>query len=225
MRAARRPRAVAFDVIETLFSLEAVGRALEEEGAGPRALEVFFGRLLRDGFALAAARSYAPFGHVAREALAVTAPGLDEPARRRVLSAFASLSPHGDVRPALERLAAEAVPVAALANGSAETIGGLLREARLEGLVGRVISVDEVGVWKPAPTPYLHAAATLGVEPGQLAMVAVHAWDVHGAVRAGLVGGWASRLEGTYPPTFDAPDVQGADLRQVVDGLLALPDD
>src|SRR5687767_9575822 len=181
MRAPRRPRAVAFDVVETLFSLEAVGRALDAEGAGPRALEMFFGRLLRDGFALAASRSYAPFGHVAREALAATAPGLDERARRRVLSAFGALAPHGDARPALERLAAEAVPVAALANGSAETIGRLLRSAGIEGLVGRVISADEVGVWKPAPTPYLHAAATLGVEPRELALVAVHAWDVHGA--------------------------------------------
>jgi 2-haloacid dehalogenase len=225
MRAPRRPRAVAFDVVETLFSLEAVGRALDAEGAGPRALEVFFGRLLRDGFALAASRGYAPFGHVAREALAATAPGLDELARRRVLSAFSSLTPHGDVRPALERLAAEAVPVATLTNGSAETTGRLLGAAGLEGLVGRVISVDEVGVWKPAPTPYVHAAGALGVEPHRLAMVAVHAWDVHGAVRAGLVGGWASRHEGTYPPTFDPPDVSGVDLADVVDGLLALPDD
>ena len=142
-----------------------------------------------------------------------------------MLSAFASLAPHGDARAALERLAGEAVPVAALANGSAETIGGLLRAAGLEGLVDRVISVDEVGVWKPAPTPYLHAASTLGVEPRELALVAVHAWDVHGAVRAGLVGGWVSRLEGTYPPTFDPPDVTGAYLVEVVDGLLALPRD
>lgn len=221
----RRPRAVAFDVVETMFSLDAVGRALAEEGAGPRALEVFFGRLLRDGFALAATRRFAPFGQVAYEALAATAPGLDPAARRRVVDAFSSLTAHSEVRPALERLAAEALPVVALTNGSAETTGRLLRAAGLEGLVGRVISVDEVGVWKPAAAPYRHAAAVLGLEPQQLAMVAVHAWDVHGAVRAGLVGGWASRLEGSYPPTFDPPDVSGDDLVEVVTGLLALPDD
>jgi 2-haloacid dehalogenase len=54
-------------------------------------------------------------------------------------------------------------------------------------------------------------------------MVAAHAWDVHGAVRAGLVGGWASRLEGSYPRTFDTPDVEGADLVEVLAALLALP--
>jgi 2-haloacid dehalogenase len=216
---------VAFDVVETMFSLDAVGHALAEEGAGPRALEVFFGRLLRDGFALAASRSFAPFGHLAHEALAATASGLGPAARRRVVDAFSSLTAHGDVRPALERLGAESRPVVALTNGSAATTGWLLRAAGLEGLVGRVISVDEVAVWKPAAAPYRHTAAVVGVEPGQLAMVAVHAWDVHGAVRAGLVGGWASRLEGSYPPTFDPPDVTGADLVEVVAGLLALPDD
>jgi len=39
------------------------------------------------------------------------------------------------------------------------------------------------------------------------------------------VGGWACRHEGAYPPTFDPPDVSGVDLADVVDGLLALPDD
>jgi len=219
----RRPRAVVFDVVETMFSLDAVSRALDREGAGPRALEVFFCRLLRDGFALATTRGFAPFARVADEALAATAPSLDPAARRQVIDAFSSLTPYGDVRPALARLGGEPLPVATLTNGSAETTARLLRSAQLDGLVDRVISIDEVRVWKPAPAPYRHAAALLGVEPGQLAMVAVHAWDVHGALRAGLVGGWASRLEGDYPPMFDPPDVTGADLVEVVDGLLALP--
>jgi 2-haloacid dehalogenase len=64
---------VAFDVVETMFSLEVVGRTLADEGAGPRALDVFFGRLLRDGFALAASGTYAPFGQVAHAALTATA--------------------------------------------------------------------------------------------------------------------------------------------------------
>jgi 2-haloacid dehalogenase len=163
------------------------------------------------------------FGQVAQGALIAAAPGLDVAARSRVLAAFSSLLPHADVRPALERLTAEAVPVVALTNGPAGTTQGLLRAAGLEGLVARVISIDEVGRWKPAAAPYRHAAAALDVEPKQLGMVAVHAWDVHGAVRVGLVGGWASRLEGSYPPTFDTPDVEGADLVEVVAALLALP--
>ena len=87
-----------------------------------------------------------------------------------------------------------------------------------------MISVQEAGTWKPAPVVYRHAASVLGVEPGRLALVAAHAWDCHGASRAGLVTGWVSRPERDYSPIFAPPDVTGADLTEVADGLLDLPD-
>jgi 2-haloacid dehalogenase len=55
-------------------------------------------------------------------------------------------------------------------------------------------------------------------------MVAVHAWDVHGAVRAGFHRCVGSCLEGAYPPTFDPPDGPGRDLVEVIEGLAALTD-
>ena len=70
---------------------------------------------------------------------------------------------------------------------------------------------------------YRHAASVLGVESGQLALVSAHAWDCHGASRAGLVTGWVSRLEREYSPIFSQPDVTGADLTEVADRLLDLP--
>ena len=51
-----------------------------------------------------------------------------------------------------------------------------------------------------------------------------HAWDCHGASRAGLVAGWVSRLEREYSPIFAPPDVTGADLTEVAHGLLGLPE-
>ncbi len=225
MVAATKPRAVAFDVVETLVSLDAVAAVLDELGVGPYALERMFSRMLRDGFALAASDAYKPFREVADGALAAVAPALTARQRTQVLAALARLDAHPDARPALERLRRAGVPVAALTNGAAATTTALLERADLDPLVGRVISVDEVQTWKPAPAPYRHAAAVMGVEPRRLALVAVHGWDVHGAHRAGLVTGWAARLEGTFPATFDPPDVTGADLVEVVDGLLGLPDD
>jgi 2-haloacid dehalogenase len=87
----------------------------------------------------------------------------------------------------------------------------------------RVMTVAEVGRWKPPAIVYRYAAEWLGVPPGRLALVAAHAWDCHGAKRAGLVTGWVSRLEGRYPPVFAPPDVAGATLEEVADGLLGLP--
>ena len=53
--------------------------------------------------------------------------------------------------------------------------------------------------------------------------MAVHAWDCHGAKRAGLTTGWESRLEHRYGTLFAQPDVTGTDLAEVADGLLSLP--
>jgi 2-haloacid dehalogenase len=216
---------VAVDVVETLVSLDAVAAVLEDLGVGPHALDRFFTRLLRDGFALAASGAYRPFREVADGALAAVAPVLTAPQRTEVLAAFSRLDAHPDARPALERLHRAGVPVVALTNGAAATAATLLERAGLDALVDRVISIDEVRTWKPAPAPYRYAADLMGVEPRRLAHVAVHGWDVHGAQRAGLVTGWASRLESTLPAVFDPPDVAGADLVEVADRLLGMPDD
>ncbi|MGH9192801.1 MAG: HAD family hydrolase [Acidimicrobiales bacterium] len=225
MPAARRPWAVAVDVVETLVSLDAVAVALEDHGLGPDAGGWLFSRLLRDGFALACSGAYRPFHDVADSALAAMAPALAASQRRAVLAAFSRLDAHADARPALEDLRGAGLRVVALTNGAASTTAALLERTGLDALVPRVISIDEVQAWKPAPAPYLHAAEVLGVEPRRLALMAVHSWDVHGAHRAGLVTGWASRREGVFSAAFDPPDVTGDDLVEVADRLLDLPDD
>lgn len=77
-----RPTAIAFDVVETLFSLEALDAPLAAIGAPPGLRELWFTRLLRDGFALAAADSYVPFAQVADGALASVLPTATSEQRR-----------------------------------------------------------------------------------------------------------------------------------------------
>ena len=53
-----RPHVVAFDVIETLFSLEPLRARFEQAQLPPDALELWFAKTLRDGFALASASTW-----------------------------------------------------------------------------------------------------------------------------------------------------------------------
>ena len=217
---ARRPTVVAFDVIETLFSLAPVDDALRPLDVR---LDLFFARLLRDGFALAAAGSYRPFRDVARSTLAGLRPGIGDDAIEAVLDAFGRLPAHPDAQPAFQLLVDNDLTVVTLSNGGAGTTRRLLETAGLAPYVERVVSIDEAAAWKPAPHPYRRLAEVLGLDPRRVAMVAVHAWDVHGAGQAGFVTGWAARLEGHYPAVFDPPDVSGPDLVAVAGGLLTLP--
>lgn len=219
---ALRPQVIAFDVNETVFSLQAVGRALDRVGAPDGTLQRWFRQVLSDGFALTCAGDFVAFRDLARGTL--TRMLDDEPAAAHVLDAFATLDPHPDVRPALERLAAAGVPAVTLTNGHADMTEHLLARAGLRDLVARCHDVGDVGRWKPAAEAYLHCARRNDVAPQRLGMVAVHSWDIHGARSAGLVTGYASRHEGAAVPHFRLAHVTADDLRGVIEGLLALPE-
>jgi hypothetical protein len=67
------------------------------------------------------------------------------------------------------------------------------------------MSVDDIRVWEAGAGP----VPAHGVVPSGAPVAGdgrVHARDVHGGTRAELAPGWASRLKGAYPPTFDPPD-------------------
>ncbi len=213
-----RPRIVAFDVIETTFSLEALRPRLARLGLRPSALEPWFARTLRDAFALAATGVYAGFADIASDTLltltaehAIMANG---PALKSVLDGFAELEPQPDATAAFRTLEAAGIGIVALSNGAAETTQRLLDRAGLAGFVQHVVSIAEIRAWKPLPAIYLHAAKRAGVAPGEMALVATHAWDVHGAKRAGLMTGFVARGQ-VFPSTMVLPDVVGESLAEV----------
>jgi len=222
-----RPKVVAFDVIETLFDLAPIGKRLEVAGLKESLLPVWFARMLRDAFALEVSGAFKPFPEVAAGALKVLMDehGVkpDDGKVKEVLAGFAELPAHPDVRPAFERLKEAGVRAVTLTNGTAETTKEMLDGAGLTGLVERSIAIDEVKHWKPAKEVYLHAAKVTNVATDELALVAAHAWDTHGAGRAGLTTGWVGRKGKLFPPAMDAPHVRGETLVDVVTKLLSLP--
>jgi 2-haloacid dehalogenase len=221
--AGRMVDCVAFDVNETLFSLERLGSAFAEVGLEPAQVPLWFARLLRDGFALTAMGGYAPFAEVAADALRSLDPaGVDDAAVARVLAGFRELDPHPDVLPALQVLGDAGVPAVTLTNGGVELVRLLLERAGLSGYVQRCLSVDAVRRFKPAPEPYRYAAAELGVEAARIALVAAHPWDCAGARTAGLRAGWVNRHGEPWPGVFAPPDVTASDLPAAVIGLLDL---
>lgn len=219
------PKAVALDIIETTFSLEAVRAALVQLGFPGNSLEVWFARTLRDAFALATTDSFAPFGALFDSNLEELARShsiaLAKQQKERVLEQFAALAAHPDAAQALQMLRDASIPVFALTNGAAANTEKLLDRADLKGFVAGVISVDEIRQFKPRREIYHHAAGIAGVLPSELALMAAHAWDIHGAKQAGLLAGFVARGQ-RYPSAMTPPDVLGTSLIEVARGLLRL---
>ena len=219
-----RPRAVAFDVVETLMSLEPLREQFARVGLPATALERWFDRMLRDAMALTLAGDHVPFPAVARGSLQVVGGAeLDDDQVQQVLEAFGQLPAQPDAEPAIRALVEAGVTVACVSNGARQSTQAFLERSGLDDLVAEVVSVDEVGRWKPAPEVYRHTVETLRSTPEQVALVAVHAFDCHGAHAADLTTGWASRLEQRYADVFHPADVEGEDLVAVAERLLALP--
>jgi 2-haloacid dehalogenase len=217
----RRPAVVAFDVMETLVSLEPLRARLTDSGQPPGLLEAWYTRTLRDGMALSATGDYAEFAEVADAALrGLTHYTISDDQVAYVMAGFDELPAFPDALPAVTRLAEAGLRVACLTNGSASFTTSFVERAGLR--VDRIISVGEVYRWKPASVVYLYAAEVLGVSPDRMALVAAHDWDCHGAKRAGLTTGWVSRKAGGFGAPFAPPDVRGEDLTEVAAKLLAL---
>ena len=218
----RRPEVIAFDVNETLLDLAPVRVELVEAGQPADLLETVFARTLLTGFAAAVVGSWCRFRDAFDTALA-QATDLDAGRRSTVADAFAELSPHPDVEPALRSLADAGVRVVTLSHGSPGVAEAGLARGGVTPLVERSLSSESIRAWKPSREVYLWAAGVCGVAPDRLAIVAAHGWDVLGAQRAGLTGAWFPRGERSYPAVYEAPHVQAGDLRGAVEGLLALP--
>src|SRR5580698_1666651 len=189
-----RPAVVAFDVIETLMSLEPLRERLTEIGQPSHLLEAWYTRTLRDGMALSAAGDFVPFTDVAEAALhGITSYTVSDEQVAQIMAGFSELPAFPDALPAITTLTEAGVRVACLTNGSAYLTSSFVNRTGLGSLVDRVISVGEVYRWKPAGVVYLYAASVMDVSPDRMAMVTTHDWDCHGAKRAGLTTGWVSR--------------------------------
>ena len=218
-----RPAVVAFDVIETLMSIEPLRERLTAAGQPPHLLEAWYTRTLRDGMALSATGDYVAFTDVAESALrGLTNYSLSDEQVAQIMAGFTELPAFPDAVPAITALTEAGVRVACLTNGSAYLASSFVNRSGLGALVDRVITVGEVFRWKPAGVVYRYAAEVMDVPAERMALVAAHDWDCHGAKRAGLTTGWVNRKSGGFGAPFAPPDVVGDDLTEVVSKLLAL---
>ena len=91
-----------------------------------------------------------------------------------------------DVPDALEALIGAGHELAVFSNGTAAQLGSILAETGIAGYFSAVISVDEVGIFKPAPAVYEHAARRLGRAIGDVWLVSANPFDAAGAKAAGM---------------------------------------
>jgi 2-haloacid dehalogenase len=217
----RRPDVVLFDVFGTLLRLDPLAGRFAEVGRPEHEFELFFARVLRDGMAFSLAGKAPSFAAVAANQLRITS-RLDEDAISYVLAGFSELPAQLDAPAAIEAFRVGGIPCYGFTHGSPEIAEASLSHAGLAGRLEGVLSAQSIHSFKPPPRVYEWACELLGSPRERTALVAVHSWDTHGAVCAGLLAGLATRQEGLVPEIIEPPHVAAPGLDAVAAGLLAL---
>jgi 2-haloacid dehalogenase len=191
-------RACVFDAYGTLLDTGAP-IAAEAAALGPLAAELaalWRRKQLEYTWLRSLMRRHADFETVTADALdhSLEALGVADPAlRARLLAAYRRLTAFADVLPALRGLLAQGMRTAILSNATPGLLADGLAAAGLADLVDPVLSVEEVGVFKPAPEVYRLATSRLGLAAAEIAFVSANGWDVHGAASFGLRSIWVDR--------------------------------
>lgn len=219
-------RVIVFDVNETLLDLQALDPYFARVFGAASVRQAWFSQMIQSALVSLVTDAYADFGAIGRAALDMTAARqgvtLTDDDRQQLLGGIRSLPPHPEVAASLARLRNAGLRLAALTNSTAQVANAQLSNAGLAEYFEQILSADAVQRLKPAAEPYRMAAARLGVDIGQIRMVAAHAWDVAGALRAGCAAAFVARPGKVLDPLAPAPDVVGADLREVANKILAV---
>ena len=112
-----------------------------------------------------------------------------------------------DLEAALASCRAAGYRLVTLTNGAVSVADRLLGAAGVRAEFEALLSVDDAGAWKPSRAAYSYAARVCGVRPADMLLVAVHPWDIDGAVRAGLRAAWVNRAGLPYPSYFTLPSI------------------
>ena len=218
-------RVCVFDVNETLLDLAALDPLFEKTFGDAGVRRSWFSQVLQSAFVATITDTYSGFGAIGAAALEMTAERegvrLSEEDRRAILGGMRELPPHPEVPAALDLLRDAGLRLAALTNNTAEVAEAQLENAGLSDRFEKILSADAVRRLKPAPEPYRAAAEALGVGTAEVRLVAAHAWDVAGAMRAGCAAAFVARPGMVLDPLAEPPDVVGADLSEVAASIIA----
>jgi len=140
---------------------------------------------------------YVPFWQVTGEALDYALETLDlqqdATLRARLMDLYRTLGTFPEVPAVLRSLRQAGFATAILSNGSPEMLASAVQGAGLADAFDAVISVDEVGTFKPDRRVYQQALDRLGLPAEAIAFQSSNAWDAHAAAAFGMRAVWCNR--------------------------------
>jgi 2-haloacid dehalogenase len=139
---------------------------------------------------------YEPFWSLTERALDFAFakfPNVDHSLHERLLDAYRSLDAYAEVPNVLRALRERGAKTAVLSNGNREMLEAAFTSAKLDTLLDRLLSVDEVRVFKTDPRVYQLVLDAFSCDKEDVTFVSSNRWDVAGATSFGFSAVWVNR--------------------------------
>lgn len=193
-----------FDAYGTLFDVAAAARiAAEEPGRErfaehwPQIAQNWRLKQLQYTWLRAVMNQHCDFWDVTQDGLdwALEAEGLgaDKDLRERLLQLYWELEAYPEVPKMLAQLKDKGLNTAILSNGSPAMLDGAVQSAGIGALLDDVLSVESVGIFKPAGAVYDLVCGRFGCVRDEVLFVSSNGWDAAAAAGYGFTTAWVNR--------------------------------
>lgn len=216
------PKALGFDIYGTLVDPLEMNRELRGIAGdkADRMSELWRRKQIEYALRRGLMRNYQSFGVCTAQALRYAAEAvgveLPESEERRLLDEYQSLGAFDDVVPGMEAMREAGHGMVAFSNGAEATARTLLERAGVLPHLDGVVSVDDLGTFKPAPEVYHYLSRRLKRPKEEVWLVSSNPWDVIGAKNAGLKAAWIKRSsDAVFDPWGVDPNLVAGDLREL----------
>jgi len=206
-------KACVFDAYGTLFDFNsAVGRHRERLGnVADQVSALWRTKQLEYTWLRSLMGKHAEFWQVTQDALdyALDANAItDRDLRNDIINTYLALDCYPDVKGTLKKLKAGGPQLVILSNGTPAMLAAAVKSSGLTDLIDRILSVEEVGIYKPDPRVYRLANDRLNLQAKQIVFLSANAWDAVGAANAGLRVAWINRFGQRRERLPSQPDVE-----------------
>jgi 2-haloacid dehalogenase len=218
-------RVCVFDAYGTLFDVAAAARALATEPGREAFAEVWpqvsadwRQKQLQYSWLRAVTGDYCDFWDVTQDGLdwALARAGQeDAELREALLGLYWRLAAYPEVPEMLATLKRAGLATAILSNGSPKMLSGAVESAGIGPLLDDVLSVEAVGIFKPASVVYDLVGKRFSCEPGEVLFVSSNGWDAAAASAYGFRTLWVNRAGDPVDNLPGRPAHEAADLTGV----------
>lgn len=196
---------VVFDAYGTLFDVNAAAMQAAKDPAHADLAEVWSAvardwrlKQLQYTWLRAVAGQHCDFWRVTQDGLdwAMEANGLTSTETRdRLLELYWELASYPEVPAMLKALKQQGKATAILSNGSPDMLNGAVSSAGIGDILDAVLSVEDVGVFKPHDRVYDLVGTHFGCAKNEVLFVSSNGWDAAGAAGYGFQTAWVNRAK------------------------------